>query len=373
MSASRFVTYFILVLLTLLSAGPVLGQQAGGAVTTGDQIAADRYIAGGSVQVSEEVEGDAVVAGGVINVSNSVSGDVLAAGGIVTVSADTGDDVRAAGGSVTIVGNVGNDVTAAGGLVNIDAGSTVGGNAWLAGRMVNVAGTVNRDLSASGGQVIVTGTIGGNVDVRADSIEIEPGAVIKGTLTYTAPQEAVLHDGAIVEGAVNRREFDPGDIETWGEAFSGTLKFYLSLALSAMVLFLVCPRSSARLLQPLKDAPFKSLGFGILVFFASPLIALALLISVLGIPLGLIVLMGYIVALVGGLLIAMIWTGGLVFRLLGQKPEASKWMRALSIIAAAAVLLIIDLIPVVGGLAFFALILLGFGALTLHGYGSEQA
>ncbi|MDX1378208.1 MAG: polymer-forming cytoskeletal protein [Anaerolineales bacterium] len=371
MRTPRLRTYIILVLSAAMSAGALLAQQSDGAVTTGDQVAEDRYIAGGSVKVLEEIEGDAVLAGGVVNVSGFVSGDVLAAGGFVIITADTGDDVRSAGGSVAIVGNVGNDVTAAGGLVTIDARSTVGGRAWLSGRIVNVDGNVNRDLSVNGGRVTVTGTIGGNVEIYADSIEIESGAVISGSVTYSSPEEAVVHEGAVIEGAVNRQTFDPGDIETWGAGISGSVKFYLSLALSAIVLFLVCPHTSARLVQPLRDSAFKSLGLGILVFFATPLLTLALLISVLGIPLGLIALTLFIVALVGGLLVAMIWIGEVIFRLLGQNPDSSKWMRLLSIISAAAILLIIDLIPYIGGLVYFAVLLLGFGAVTLHCYRSE--
>ena len=371
MSTPTYRTYSILFLSAVLSAGALLAQQSGGAAAKGDQAVEDQYLAGGSVKVLEQIEGDAVLAGGYVNVSNSVSGDVLAAGGFVIITGDTGDDIRSAGGSVAIVGNVGNDVTAAGGLVTIDSGSTVGGRAWLSGRIVNVDGNVNRDLSVNGGRVTVTGTVGGDVDIHADSIEIEPGAVISGTVTYSSPKEAVVHEGAVIEGAVNRKAFDPGDIETWGAAISGSIKFYLALGISAFVLFLVCPRSCAAVLKPLHETPLKALGVGILVFFATPVLALVLLFSVFGVPLGLIALTMFFVALVGGLLIALAWIGEVVLRFFRRNPDASKWMRALSIFAAAATLLIIDMIPYIGGLVFFALILLGFGAVTLYGYGSE--
>jgi cytoskeletal protein CcmA (bactofilin family) len=371
MKTPKFGIYVTFIGAAALSAGALLAQQSGFAVSPGDQVAEDQYIAGGFVKVLEKIEGDAVLAGGVVNVSSSVSGDVLAAGGFVIITADTGDDVRSAGGSVAIVGNVGNDLVAAGGLVTIDAKSTVGGRAWLSGNVVNVDGNVKRDLSVNGGRVTLTGAIGGDVEIYADSIEIEPGAVISGSVTYSSPQEAVVHEGAVIEGAVNRKQFDPGDIETWSSGISGSIKFYLSLALSAIVLFLVCPRTSVRAVRPLQDSALKSLGIGILVSFATPLIALALLISGVGVPLGLIALALFLLALVGGLLVAIIWIGDVIFRLLGQNPDTSKWMRLLSIVSAAVALLIIDLIPYVGGLVYFAVLLLGFGAVTLCCHGSE--
>lgn len=104
----------------------------------------------------------------------------------------------------------------------------VGGRAWLDGGTVTVVGNVGRELKAAGGEIIVASTIGGDVELHAESIEIQPSAVINGDITYSAPQEAVIHEGARIEGAVNwhkldlRRDFGgPG----WG--FAGTLAFFL--------------------------------------------------------------------------------------------------------------------------------------------------
>jgi len=105
--------------------------------------------------------------------------------------------------------------------------------------MINVAGNVNRGLSASGGEIILAGTIGGDVELYAESIEIEPSAVIKGNLTYTGSNEAVIHENAVIEGTVNRQAFDVSDFDTWGAGIADSLVFYLSLTFSAIVLFLL--------------------------------------------------------------------------------------------------------------------------------------
>ena len=105
-----------------------------------------------------------------------------------------------------------------------------------------------------------------------------------------------------------------------------------------------------------------------MVLFVTPFVVLMLMVSVLGIPFGLIVLGLYFVALIVGLLVGIIWIGDFGFRQLGKIPDESKWTRAWSIVAAAAILLIIGSIPFIGGLVFFLVLLLGIGALKLHLY-----
>ncbi len=359
-----------LVLLTVLSTGALLAQHGGLTVTKSGQVTEDVYMAGATVQVLADVVGDVVVAGGSVTIVNSVSGDVLAAGGTVSVTANVDDDIRSAGGSVAVSGNVGDDAVIAAGSVTLGPGSTVGGRAWLAGGTITVAGNVGRELKAAGGEIIVAGTIGGDVEIYAESIEIQPSAVIKGNLTYSAPTEAVIHDGARIEGAVNWHELDLGhDLDGRGWGFAGTLVFFLSLAGSAIVLFLLYPRLSTTVVQRLQGAPFKSLGLGLLVLFATPFLVLMLLVSVLGIPIGLIVLALYFVALMVGLLVGIIWIGDFGFRRLGKIPDESKWTRAWSIVAAATILLIIGFVPFIGGLVFFIVLLLGIGAVNLYSYG----
>lgn len=363
MKTSKVGVVVFLILLAVLSMGSLIAQRSEAVVSE------DVYKAGGSVVLQNDVDGDVVVAGGKITIDHSVSEDVMAAGGTVTITAEVGDDIRAAGGFVTVSGNVGDDLIAAAYSVSLDSDSTVGGNARLSGRTVTVAGNVNQALSVEGGEVILSGSYGGDVEVHADSIELEPSAVIKGNLTYSTPGEATLADGAVIEGEIIRQEFSLSDPETWGEEVAGSLKFYLSLALCTIVIFLIYPRGSVQVAERLDEAPFKSLGLGFVVLVVVPIAAIVLLFTGLGVPLGLITLLVYLATLVASLLFALIWIGDAGFRLLGQKPDKSRWTRVWSILAAAVVLMLVDFIPTVGGWVFFAVMLLGIGAMKRYFYG----
>ncbi len=368
MSTSRLSFCIVLVFSILLSTGYLFAQLGDPGEKQLERNTQDVYRAGGTVLLSDGVDGDVVVAGGKVTIEHSVSEDVIAAGGFVTITADVNDDVRTAGGLVTISGDVGDDVVAAAYSISLDSGSTVGGDAWLSGGTVTVAGNVNQGLNVNGEQVTLSGTYGGDVEVRADSFEIEPGAVIRGNLTYWAANEAVISDGAVVEGEVTRQEFRLEDPETWGEAFLDSLKFYLSLAICAVLIFMVYPHGLVKVVERLNESPFQSLGIGLVVLVMAPLTAILLLFTVIGIPLGLIALTVYLATLVAGLLMGLIWIGDAGFHLLGQEPDKTKWTRTGSIFAAAAVLMLIGFIPYVGGWIFFAVLLLGIGSMTQYFY-----
>jgi len=328
----------------------------------------DVYMASATVQVLTPVQGDVVVAGGSVSVLNSVAEDVLAAGGTVNIMASVGDDIRAAGGSVAILGHVGGDVVAAGGTVIIDAASIVEGRAWLAGGTVTVAGNVNQELKVSGRQIILAGTINGDVEVYAESVEIKPSTVIKGSLTYSAPGEADIHHDATIEGEISHKKIVLEDFEESGTGLFASLMFYISLAVSAIALFLLLPHRTMLVVKQLQDSPVKSAGLGLALLTSTPIIALMLLVSVVGVPIALVALALYAVVLIVGLLIAVIWVGELVSRKLEKQTDASKRARVWSIVTGAVSLFIIDLIPLVGGLVFFVVLVLGVGGVMQFFY-----
>lgn len=368
---------YIVFLLTSLIVGFSLAAQAEPtAYNDNVAVANDLYMADSTVQVSTEVLGDAVVAGGSIIVADHVAEDLLAAGGTINITADVGDDIRAAGGSIAIVGDVGDDVIVAGGTVVIDSTSSVGGSARLAGGTVTVAGNIANGLQAAGETIVLAGTIGGDVELRAKAIEIKPDAVINGKLNYFSPDKADIAKSATINGEVTHTEMDFERFDRDGPGFFGSLVFYLSLAGSAFALFLLLPQRSIAVVAQLQGSPFKSLGVGAAALFSTPFIALMLLVSVIGLPLGFITLALYFVILIVGLLMAIIWVGELVFSQLDKKPDDSKKSRAMSIAAGALVLLVVDWIPFIGGLVFFVVFLMGTGGLLLalyHWYANRNS
>ncbi len=336
---------------------------AGPEVNTTQDVPGDLVAAGGTVRVGGSVRETAILAGGNVAVDGTVGDDVLAAGGDVVLRGTSRDDARLAGGSVRISGRVDDDAIAAGGTVRLDRDAVVGGRAWFAGGEVVVAGTVGRELRAAGGRVSISGTVRGDVTVSAESLEIGPTARIEGNVVHRGPAKPKIDPGARVSGTVEYRHIERRAARAL--AVLAVIFFVASLFATGVVMFLLFPRFSRAAAQTLETDPLRSLGVGALVLFGAPAAVLALLVTVIGIPLACVLLFAYLVALLAGYLLAALFLAMLGARRLGR-PVPSGGAIVLGLLGALVVLQILQLVPFVGAVVCLAAILFGTGALILR-------
>jgi cytoskeletal protein CcmA (bactofilin family) len=364
MIANPALNRYLLFVLLCTALSPLLAQEAGEAVRITGEIAEDVYAAGGTVDVLATVDGDVVAAGGRVTVGEGVSGDVMAAGGAVSVDASIGDDVRLAGGDIRLSGSVGGDAMAAGGNVTLAPDGSVKGRAWFSGGRVDVAGAVDRELKAAGGRIVLSGRVNGDVELTGRSISILDSAIINGDLVYRSPQEADIASGAQIRGTVR---YEPVEWPT--AAFVATLvgvgiAVLLSLIVTGMALFLMFPRFIANAVTTIRAEPWKSLGLGLAVFAATPVVISVLLFTVIGWLPAIVIGALYLILLLAGFLTGAFYVGDLGWRRLGR-GEISKSGRVWTFVVALIVIALLGLVPLLGALLLFALMLLGVGVFTL--------
>ena len=354
------VLFFCLILIFPLVS--FSSMENGDSVTRRGTVNDDYYAAGRSVNVDAEVNGDVVVSGRDLFIGHRIHGDVLAAGGSVNLRGEILDDVRVAGGEINIDATIGDDLLAAGGVINVSSGTTISGGAWLAGGEVNMAGTINKDLLIGAGKILISGTINGDVELTGDEIQILEGALIKGSLHYMSPHEVKIHPDAKITGKVTYEQVE------WDDSHRGYgIFFSLTLIVAAIVLFRLFPGFTMSAVGRIPAAPWKSLGVGFALLVVTPIAAVLLVSIVLGIWVGLSILALYFVALPIGLLISCFYLGEWGAKLL-HKDVTTTGRRLLSVSIAIILLGLLQLIPVLGYLLVFALLLLGVGAeiLQLH-------
>jgi hypothetical protein len=274
------------------------------------------------------------------------------------------DDVRAAGGSVEIAGRVGDDAIAAGGEVLLARTATVGGRAWLAGGSVTIAGQVAKGLKAAGNDIAITGQIAGDVELAGETIAIGPEAVIRGNLTYYSPNEATIDPKALIAGIVTRKEL--AERAEPGPSAAGTrFGLFAAFAVAAIVYYLLLPVFSLQTAGAIRTAPWQTLALGLAMLATTPLVIVLLLVSVLGIWLALVVLALYVVLLIAGLLTGALALADLGLTLARRAEAPSRAWRIGSIAATFLLLWLLCLVPGLGALAVFALLVLGGGALAI--------
>lgn len=351
-----------------------IGLLAGVAHATPALDVGDVYAAGGDVHTGGPIRGDFGAAGGKVALDEPVAGKAWLVGGSVEANAPVRDGLHVAGGDVTIDDVVGGKLFVAGGQITVGPDAVIAGTARLFGGRVTVAGRIDGDLHASGRHVTINGDVRGNVSVRADTVELGPDARIGGTLRYSARSELRKDEGAVVGSIVHQRAGRQGDdavvvsrtFDTPGPWRVGGLVMLLSLlACGAAFLFLV-PRYGAQAADRLADGPLGALTLGIVAALAVPIVAVLLCITVLGIPLGVLLLLAYPVLLLGGFLVAVLAIARWLATLL-RKPQPVGFARSFGWFVPALVLVTLaSLLPAVGGLAMVLLTLGGTGAAVME-------
>ena len=354
----------IYALLALLSASAAFAAyQSGEAIIVTEPLDEDVYLAGRRIEVRAPLAADLVAAGQQIEVSAAVGGDVLAAGERVRLQA-VRDDVRAAGRSVRLEGAVGGHVVAAGAEVVLTPAARVGDWAWLAGDEVRIDSRIGGELRVVARRVQIAGTIAGDAHIDSDRIELLPGARIEGDLYVQAAQAPTLDRQAVAGEIVFRQRRGQESPPSAASAAMAGLMALAVLATAAVVIYLLFPGFARRAATRLAGAPLPSLGLGFAVLAATPLLAVILLISGFGALLGLVLLVLYLLALPVGLWVGLAFLASRGLAMSG-KPGGRGW-GALAMLLAVVLVALLQLIPVLGGLAVFVLLLLGLGAASLQ-------
>jgi len=350
---------FAILSITLIGATT---QDSGDIVDRRGTVSDDYYAAGGTVTIDANVNGDVIAAGGTVTVGNRVTQDVMVAGGTVTVRGKVEDDVRAAGGNVTIDATVGDDALASGGNVTLTSKARVGGNAMLAGGVVNIDGTVIGDLKAAGGNVTINGTVRGNVDLEAEQVVISPGARIDGNLNYSSPAKGNINKDAVIRGKTSYTES-----ERYRPHPAARFLSVITFSVAGIVWLLLFPRFTSAITARMGGDFWKNLGLGFALLVATPVAFVLLMISFVGIWVGLPLLATYLVALVLAYLLAAFFVAETGARML-RFDTGTRGRVMLALVVALALLAAIRFIPVLGGLVTFLLMLtaLGASAFQLH-------
>lgn len=348
--------------LTTLAAEFRSGDQPG--VSLGTVISDDLYIAGADVDIFGAVTGDLLGAGGNLFVEGAVGGDATLAGGTVTVTGAIADDLRVAGGDMTIRGTVASDIIAVGGQIRL-AGERVGGDVRAVGGSIRIDSPIEGDVRLAGETVMINAPIAGMVDIDAGEIVLGERAVISGDFTYRSPQEARMENGAQVLGHVEytpqsgRRGVTPEGVFAFVSVW--LLGKFLMVLVGALLLGLVFNRYSKEVTMVAFARPVREWFTGLLTVIALPVLSVALLATIVGIPVGILGLLGFVMLLIFSSFLAAILFGSLLHRLI-YKPLSYEvsWR---TILFGTLAYVLITSIPVIGWVVCLIFLLLSLGAM----------
>lgn len=334
------------------------------------------YSAGSVARPSGVVEGDFVALGGQVLVDQFVKGDAMLAGGSVHVRSPVGDDLRVAGGDVTLESAVGGEFFATAGRITVNKEARIATAAHVFAGEVKIDGNIDGPLKVSAKKIILNGEVNGDARLFAEQIELGPTAKISGALSYGVAGELKRAEGASVGGAISREKrlahqwSNHDDDEDYGSGWRqnsgvtglGSVFMYLAVLACATVFLLVFPAFSSQASERIKTSAGKSLAFGLAVLFGMPMLAGLLFITILGIPLGLLVLALYPVFLLMGYVVGVLFVAQRAQAAMRKGSSDAFGMRILFFSFALLLVLLLGRLPFVGFLFVSMLAIVGSGA-----------
>jgi hypothetical protein len=263
-----------------------------------ETVTGDLFISGENVVVAGTVNGNLFVGGNTVTVSGNVSGNVFAAGSTVTVSGNVGRTLFVGAGAVDVTGSVGRDIFAGAGQLMIDG--KVKENVFAGAGSLLLKKDVAENLYVGAGQVTVTGTIGKDAFISTGSDTIDRSK-IKGILSLDI-QEG---DKTSFKERMNEQRMKKATAGAIVGAIILKLLVIAGTVLFGLFLYNYFPLFASAIETEVETKTMRNIGVGTLVLFAAPLLVIALLVSVIGIPFALFA--GW--ALTGALAVAKIFVG----------------------------------------------------------------
>lgn len=261
-----------------------------------DTVKSDIFVTGARARIDGTIDGDLFFFGQSIDISGHIKGDAIIFAQSVRVNGQIDGNIRSFSNNLTITGTVGKNVLTFNEVVNLDSAGKVGGSLTAFAQSVGIDGRLGRDLMVMAGETIISGTIDGEVRAKGRNLSIGSSAQVAGPIHYEGDNPASVASGAKLATPVEFTKMRHKSRYTEGHYYVWRVIWTAAFVLFGLVLFLLLPKFAAETVSAGErfGAP---VGLGVLVFFGVPIAAVIACVTVVGIPLGVLTLGLWLLAL----------------------------------------------------------------------------
>jgi cytoskeletal protein CcmA (bactofilin family) len=255
-------------------------------------------------------------------------------------------------------------VVITGGVV-VPPGQTAGDVIVLDGT-VRIAGHVTGDVVSVAGPVRVSGRVDGDLIAVSDRAFLGSTARVGGDLRY-GDESPVLARGARVDGKVSNEDWDDS-LNGWG--WVSVLAWWVAVSVSTLImgvlLVWLAPGALYAAERAVQERLGATVGWGVLIAIGVPVLAIVALVTLVGIPFGIALLL----AAIPVLLVAYATAAWIMGRRVLRNRSASPWA---ALFAGWGILRLLALIPIAGELIGLAATVVGLGALAVALWRARRA
>lgn len=311
------------------------------------------------IEIAGVLNGDLFCLSQNLNVSGTINGDVFCAASNVNITGNINGSLRLFSSNTTIVGTVDEASTILTDDFTLDKAGFMGSDVFLTATNAQINGLVDRDLNILGDNYFVNGTINRNIAGNANQLTLQKNATVLGNVDITSQNKISTEDGAIVLGTLNQINESSEKSNPILDGLFFALYMIASLALIAILIALLMPRTLEYSFQIVKNNPFKVALAGLIVSIVGPVLFILLFITIIGIPLAFMLILGWI-------LVASI-TGPIVAFQIGKAilRKNKKAKPVVCMILGSSILLVVYLIPIVNIFIMTVVYIYGLGIVAL--------
>jgi hypothetical protein len=335
---------------------------AGTAVVVNGQAASVRAM-GASVAIHADVAGNADAAAAEVTVDGAV-GQARLAGGTVTLTGDVAGDAYVGGGVVAITSRIGGQLYAGGGQIAIGPQSVIVGPAKIGGGKVVFDGRAENGARLSGGSVTLNGNVTGDVTLEGGQIVIGATAVVTGNVLIRSVNEPTIEDGSQISGTLTRETpsswWDEGTYNAWPLRLGVAFFIAAATVVTGIVTMLLGRGTFEDAVTLTRTRLFSSFLIGLITLILLPIVAVALMATVAGIPIGLALLFAVPILIVVSYAVTAAGLADFLF----NRPHSPRiaGRTVVFLIVGAIILGLLSLIPWAGPIIIFILLIAGTGA-----------
>jgi len=254
-----------------------------------------------SITIDGNVNGDAIVVAGEVIINGDVSGDVLALAGRLEINGEVSGNVRVIAGEVKLNGSVGKNASLAVGRATLTDLAKIGWSLAFGAGEITINSPVAGNIYGYGGLVNLNSEVGTNATIFLDQnsqVSLGDKALIYGQLTYYAEKSASVSPQAVVKGETIKKN-PPERFFAARQFLSqawiyGKIISWLSLLLVGTIIISLFHKKAKYLATAMWEKPGLKMIWGFIFLFSVPIAAIILALTIIGLPLAIIAMAGYL-------------------------------------------------------------------------------
>jgi cytoskeletal protein CcmA (bactofilin family) len=331
-------------------------------VAKDETIKGDIFLSGHRVKIEGTVDGDVFLFCQNADVEGHVTGDLIAFGQVVRIRGQVDGNVRSFTNTTLVSGNVAKNMLSFSESITVDSTGKIGGSITTFINTLTVDGRVGRDLLVFSKTTNVSGTVGGGIQAKGDSLRFGAGSQVDGAIKFQGNQPPDVSPRAKLASAPEFTKLEHHTRYSESGFYVWRVIWTAAVILFALMLFLLMPRFARESVDS-AERYGASFGLGVLVMFGVPIAAVIACITVVGLLIGISTFIVWIAALY----CAQIVVGTIVGQwLMGRTRET--WQFIGRMVVGVILVRVAEMIPHLGGWVKLAVLLWGMGAISLAIY-----